>query len=114
VLRHVDREFNNDLQNAHFALAADGVNPFKQTCSTWSMWLMILLNYNFPPWFSTKIFFVILALLIPGKQSVTFEVFDVYLQPPIEEFLQLWSNVLAYNTSKDVGSRSFTLRAMLL
>jgi hypothetical protein len=62
----------------------------------------------------TKQFFVILALLIPGKQSVTSEVFDVYLQPLVEEFLELWRGIPAYDIAKDVGSRSFTLRAMLL
>jgi hypothetical protein len=32
--KNVDPEFRNDLRNAHFALAADGVNPFAQTRST--------------------------------------------------------------------------------
>jgi hypothetical protein len=111
---NVDPEFGNDPRNAHFALAADGVNPFAQTRSTWSTWPMTLLNYNLPPWLCTKQFFVILALLIPGKQSVTSEVFDVYLQPLVEEFLELWRGIPAYDIAKDVGSRSFTLRALLL
>jgi hypothetical protein len=34
--RNVDPTFGVDPRNAHFALAADGVNPFKQTHSTWS------------------------------------------------------------------------------
>jgi hypothetical protein len=45
--------FGEDARNAHFALAADGVNPFQQNHSTWSTWLMLLLNYNLPPWLST-------------------------------------------------------------
>jgi hypothetical protein len=84
---NVDPEFGSDPQNAHFALVADGVNPFKQTRSMWSTWPVTLLNYNLPPWLCTKNFFIILALLIPGKQSVTTEVFDVYLHPLVEEFL---------------------------
>ena len=46
---NVDASFGDDPQNVHFALAADGVNPFKQTRSTWSTWPMTLLNYNLPP-----------------------------------------------------------------
>jgi hypothetical protein len=72
--KNVDPEFGSDPRNAHFALAADGMNPFKQTVSTWSTWPVTLLNYNLPPWLYTKNFFIILALLIPGKQSVTTEV----------------------------------------
>jgi hypothetical protein len=63
---------------------------------------------------TTKNFFIILSLLIPGKQSVTFKVFDVYLQPIVDEFLQLWTGVPTYDVSKDIGSRTFNLRGMLL
>lgn len=111
---NVDPTFGNDPRNTHFALAADGVNPFKQNRSTWSTWPVLLLNYNLPPWLSTKKFFVLLALLIPGKQSVTCDVFDVYLEPLVEELLQLWEGVEAYDVTKEVGDRAFRLRAMLL
>jgi hypothetical protein len=73
-----------------------------------------LLNYNLPPWLTTKKFFILLALLIPGKESVTAEVFDVYLEPILEELLQLWVGVPAYDCTKDEGSRVFTLRGVLL
>jgi hypothetical protein len=111
---NVDPTFGGDPQNVHLALAADGVNPFKQTRSTWSMWPVTLLNYNLPPWLTTKKFFILLALLIPGKDSVTAEVFDVYLEPILEELLQLWAGVPAYDCTKDEGSRVFTLQGVLL
>jgi hypothetical protein len=53
---NVDPTFQRDARNVHFVLAADGVNPFKQTHSTWSTWPVVLLNYNLPPWLSTKKF----------------------------------------------------------
>jgi hypothetical protein len=90
------------------------MNPFKQARSTWSTWPVTLLNYNLPPWLSTKKFFILLALLIPGKQSVTSEVFDVYLEPLVEEFLQLWEGVATYDVAEDLGSRIFTVRGVLL
>jgi hypothetical protein len=111
---NVDPLFKEDPQNVHFALAADGVNPFKQSRSTWSTWPVMLLNYNLPPWLCTKKFFVMLALLIPRKQSVTTENFDVYMAPLVEELLQLWKGVPAYDVLKDIGHREFTLRGVLL
>jgi hypothetical protein len=91
----VDQTFGNDVRNVHFALAADGVNPFKQIRSTWSTWPIMLLNYNLPPWLSTKKFFHMLCLQILGKQSVTSEHFNVYMAPLVEELLQLWYGVPA-------------------
>ena len=111
---NVDPSFSNDPRNAHFALAADGVNPFKQNRSSWSTWLVLLLNYNLLPWLSTKKFFLLSALLILRRESVTSEVFDVYLEPLVDELLELWSGVPTYDVSKEAGSRSFQLRAMLL
>jgi hypothetical protein len=106
---NVDPLFKQYLRNIHFALAVDGVNPYKQTRSTWSTWPVLLLNYNLPPWLCTKKFFIMLALLISGKQLVKLENFDVF-----EELLELWEGVPAYNILKDVGSREFTLRGVLL
>jgi hypothetical protein len=111
---NVDPTFGDDPRHAHFALAADGVNPFKQNRSSWSTWPVLLLNYNVPPWLTTKKFFILLSLLIPGKESVTSEVFDVYLEPLVDELLELWAGVPAYDITKDMGQRSFQLRAMLL
>ena len=111
---NVDPSFATDARNIHFALAADGVNPYKQNRSPWSTWPVVLLNYNLPPWLSTKKFFIMLALLIPGRESVTLDCFDVYLEPLVEELLELWIGVPAHDVSKDAGNRDFTLRAMLL
>jgi hypothetical protein len=111
---NVDPTFREDACNVLFALAADGVNPFKQTRSTWSTWPVTLLNYNLPPWLCTKKFFVLLALLIRGKESVTSEVFDVYLEPLVEELLQLWYGIPAYDITKEPTLRTFTLWAALL
>jgi hypothetical protein len=91
---NMDPLFKEDPWNVYFALVVDGFNPFKQTRSTWSTWPVMLLNYNLPPWLCTKKFFVMLVLLIPGKQSVTTKNFDDYMAPLVEELLQLWEGVL--------------------
>jgi hypothetical protein len=111
---NVDPSFANDPRNVHFALAADGVNPYKQNRTSWSTWPVLLLNYNLPPWLSTKKFFIMLALLIPGRESVTSDVFDVYLEPLVEELEELWAGVPAHDIGKEVGQKAFQLRAMLL
>ena len=111
---NVDPSFALHPRNVHFALAADGVNPYKQNRSTWSTWPVLLLNYNLPPWLSTKFFFMMMALLITGKESVTADVFDVYLEPLVDELLELWAGVPAYDVSEVAGSKNFQLRAMLL
>lgn len=114
VHENVDPTFGLDSRNVHLGLVADGVNPFKLQRSTWSTWPVMLLNYNIPPWLTTKKFFIMLVLLISGKQSVTAQFFDVYLAPLVEELQQLWKGVIAYDIMKEIGFRSFNLRAMLL
>jgi hypothetical protein len=94
---NVDPTFHNDTRNIHFALTTNGVNPFNRTRSSWSTWPVTLLNYNLPPWLCTKKFFVLLAFLILGKDSVTSEVFDVYMEPLVEEILQLWYRISVYD-----------------
>jgi hypothetical protein len=53
-------------------------------------------------------------LLIPGKDLVTSEVFDVYMELLVEEILQLWYGISAYDITKEQGLRTFTLRAVLM
>ncbi|KAL3699461.1 hypothetical protein R1sor_017483 [Riccia sorocarpa] len=85
--------FALEPRNLHFGLALDGVNPFSDKSTTWSTWPVLLINYNLPPWLATKKFFLHMALLIPGKESVRSSNIDVYLQPLIEELQELWRGV---------------------
>jgi hypothetical protein len=78
----------------HLTLDVDLVNPYKLNHLTWSTWHVTLLNYNILPWLTTNIFFVMLTLLISGKELVLLENFKVYLQPIVEELKQLWEGFL--------------------
>jgi hypothetical protein len=40
------------------------------------------------------------ALLIHGKEFITFEHFHIYLQPLVEELQQLWIKVPTYDVQK--------------
>jgi hypothetical protein len=81
---HIDNnwpDFAADLKNIRFGLATVGFNSFSDKTCIWSTWPVMLLVYNLPPWMATKRFFMLLALLIPGKEQVKSENIDVYLQP---------------------------------
>lgn len=72
-------EFVIDTCNVRLGLALDGVNPFGNLSSCHSTWPVVLLNYNLPPWLVTKRYFLMLAFIIPSKESCTSINVDVYL-----------------------------------
>jgi len=57
--------FGNEPINVWLGLFTDGLNPFGEKHSTWSLWLMLLVNYNIPPRLITKRHFIMLSLIIP-------------------------------------------------
>jgi hypothetical protein len=62
-----------------------------EKCSTWSLWLMLLVNYNIPPWLTTKRHFMMLSLIILGPTIfITSEQFDKFIEPLVEELKTLW------------------------
>jgi hypothetical protein len=117
--KHVNNDivFNNfgaDSRNLRLALALDGVNPFKLNNTNWSTWPILILIYNFEPWFVTKKFFISLCILISGKQSPTSKNIDVFLRPLLRELLQLWEGVVAQDFSRPEGDRLFSMRGLLM
>jgi hypothetical protein len=107
--------FGEEDRNIRLGLAIDGVNPYRVKSSSWSSWPVCLLNYNVPSWFTTKKHFIMLFMIIPGKESVTFETFDVYLQPLIEVLQSFWEEgVWTYDAAKYGGSSWFSMRANLM
>ncbi|XP_019175589.1 PREDICTED: uncharacterized protein LOC109170907 [Ipomoea nil] len=42
--------FANDARNVRLGLASDGFNPFGNMSNAYSMWPVILIPYNLPPW----------------------------------------------------------------
>jgi len=117
--KHVDEHpvFNNfgaEKRNMRLALALDGVNPFKLSNTNWSTWPVLILIYNFEPWFVTKKFFISLCILISGKLSPTSKNIDVYVRPLLKELRDLWYGVPAMDFSQPEGSRAFTVRGLLM
>jgi hypothetical protein len=58
--------FKEEPRNVRLSLAADGVNPFGELCSTYSVWLVFVINNNLPPWMSIKREHTMLAMIVPG------------------------------------------------
>ncbi len=115
---HIDNnwpDFAVDLRNIRFGLATNGFNPFSDKACIWSTWPVMLLVYNLPPWMATKRFFMLLALLIPGKEQVKSENINFYLQPLIDELQELWQpDVLTWDLSKQPNDQLFNLRPMVI
>ncbi|XP_068498546.1 uncharacterized protein [Phaseolus vulgaris] len=104
-------EFANDPRNVRLGLASDGFNPFGTVSTSYSIWSVVLIPYNRPPWECMKQTSFILSMIIPGKQMTGNDI-DVYLQPLIKELKELWFNgVQTFDYSK---KEMFTLRAALL
>ena len=75
-------QFATDARNVRFGLTCDGFQPFKD--SQHSIWPVVLIPYNFPPWLCMKPYSFLLILLIPRPTSPGRNI-DVYLQSLIEE-----------------------------
>ncbi|TYK28599.1 uncharacterized protein E5676_scaffold2030G00110 [Cucumis melo var. makuwa] len=112
--KHFDEQypsFASDAPNVRLALSFDGFNPFGNMSTSYSMWLVILIPYNLPPWKCMKAPFTFLSLLIPGPRSPGKEI-DIYLQPLIDELNELW--VDGIQTYDSFSASFFQLRAALL
>ena len=58
--------FKEEPRNVRLSLAVDGVNPFGELRSTYSVWPVFVINNNLPPWMSIKREHTMLAMIVPG------------------------------------------------
>ncbi|KAL3358732.1 hypothetical protein AABB24_015704 [Solanum stoloniferum] len=104
-------EFAADLRNVRLGLASDGFNPFGAMSTTYSIWTVILIPYNRPPWECMNQSSFILSMIILGKKKAGNDI-DVYLQPLIQELSELWyDGVQTFDSSK---KETFKMRAALM
>ncbi|KAL6348147.1 hypothetical protein AAG906_039595 [Vitis piasezkii] len=94
---HVDGRME-EPRNVRLGLASDGFNPFGNMSISYSMWPVVLIPYNLPPWMCMKQTFFMLSLLIPSPTH--WNDIDIYLQPLIDELNDLWDvGVQTYDAS---------------
>ncbi|XP_028085569.1 uncharacterized protein LOC114286586 [Camellia sinensis] len=103
--------FAMDPRNVRLGLATDGFNPFGNMSTSYSMWPVILMPYNLPPWKCMKEPFSMMSLLIPRRSAPGRDI-DVYLRPLIEELKELWGDgVRTYDAKNE---ESFRMHAALM
>ncbi|GJS03510.1 hypothetical protein Tco_0320018 [Tanacetum coccineum] len=79
---------------------------------SYSMWPVILITYNLPPWLCMKESSFMLTLLIPGPKSPGKDI-DVYLRPLIDDLKDLWAKPGVETIDVATGLK-FNMRAMVL
>jgi hypothetical protein len=104
------KSFADDPRNLRLSIGTDGFNPFVQMSNTYSIWPVIVVPYNFPPWMCMDQSNYMLALLIPGKKSLGKDL-HVYMQPLIKDMIQLWKGVQTYDV---VQGKEFSQHAAIL
>jgi hypothetical protein len=108
-----DREilhFAKDARNHRLGLATDDFNPFLKKNTEYCMWPMFVEPYNLPPWECMEESNFMMALLIPDPASPKKD-FDLFLEPLVEDLLELWSGVHAYDGR---SGKMFNLHATVL
>ena len=58
--------FKEEPRNLRIYLATDGVNPFSQMKSIYTVWPIFVINNNIPPWLPIKREHIMLLMIIPG------------------------------------------------
>ncbi|XP_020242858.1 uncharacterized protein LOC109821073 [Asparagus officinalis] len=112
--KHFDQEYPDfaaDCRNVRLGLATDGFNPFGNMSTSYSMWPVMLVPYNLPPWKCMKGVYSMMSLLIPGPRAPGKDI-DVYLRPLIDELKELWD--IGVETFDASVGRNFNLRACVL
>lgn len=103
--------FSSEPRNVRLGLISDGFNPFSNIANPYSIWPVMLVPYNLPPWVCMTQSSMMLSMLVPGPKGPG-DAIDVYLQPLIEELKELWEvGVETYDASK---CENFKMHAALL
>ena len=58
--------FKYEPRNLRIYLAANGVNPFGELRSTYSVWHVFVIDNRIPPWMSIKREHIMLAMIVLG------------------------------------------------
>ena len=107
--------FATEARNIRMGLALDGVNPHSLQSTKHSVWPLMMVLYNLPPYLVTKRFFMSLTMLIPGPNSPDENTIDVFLKPLVHDLKKLWKGVAAIDMSEPEGpSRQFKMRGILM
>ncbi|XP_075074837.1 uncharacterized protein LOC142162387 [Nicotiana tabacum] len=79
--------------------------------TTYSIWPVLLIPYNLPPWMCMKHTSFILSMIIPRKHMPRNNI-DVYLQPLVKELHELWND--GVETFDSSLNENFRMHAALM
>jgi hypothetical protein len=106
-------QFKEEPRHLRLGLATDEVNPYSLQQSKYSVWLVVVVNYNLPPHLTMNNAFMWLALIIPERRQV--HNIDIYLQLLIDELQLLWTQgVQVTNVSKLTINQLLIVNTILL
>ncbi|KAL3700272.1 hypothetical protein R1sor_018294 [Riccia sorocarpa] len=98
-MQHVEAKYecmSNNPRDVRLGLATGGF-PVGLSRKSYLIWLVKVINYNIPPWHTTKKGHMLLSLVIPGPKKPA--IMDIYLEPLVEELKLLWEGVHVYDAS---------------
>ncbi|GJS20891.1 transposon-like protein [Tanacetum coccineum] len=98
-------------RNVRLSLCTDGFTPFGMPYTTYSCCPVIMTPYNLPPWMCMKIPYMFWTLIILGPHSSKNNI-DVFLEPLIDELIQLWDD--GVDTYDAFRENKFKLKATLM
>ncbi|XP_062086476.1 uncharacterized protein LOC133792584 [Humulus lupulus] len=101
--------FSNEERNIRLGLSTDGFNPFSNLSSKYSVWPVLLVMYNLPPWLKQEN--ILLSMLIPRPKQPGNDI-DIYLEPLVEDLKLLWNEGVDAHDALD--NTNFKLRAILM
>ena len=84
TLDEIHKSFSSEKRNVRLGLASDGFNPFENMSTSNSVWPVVPVPYNLPPWMCMKQPYFMLSLIIPGPKGPGNKI-DIYLQPLVDE-----------------------------
>ena len=69
--------FKEEPRNIRISLALDGVNPFAQIKSIYTLRPIFTINNNIPPWLSIKRDHIMLSMIIPSFIDENYFIYNV-------------------------------------
>lgn len=93
-------DFGKEARNLRLALSTDGMNPHGFQSIPNTVWPVILVIYNLPPWLCMKRKFMMLSMLISGRNQPGNDI-DVYLAPLIDDLKLIPDDVAGIRLVRD-------------
>ena len=104
-------DFAAEARNVRIGLCTDGFTPWGFSGKSYSIWPVMIVVYNLPPWLCMTRPYIFMPLLIPSRNNPGQNI-DVYLRPLIDELKMLWSDgVLTWDAE---NKQNFMMRVALM